>query len=272
MNRLLRFPRMSTDSLQHNGLHSFAQKQALAVYGIGAVYTQIPKNACSTLRYSLAIHNGYLRAGDDPEWIHNNNLTFVADKRMLAEAQYTFVVVRCPYRRLVSAYLNKVVDAKLVARVLVAKSGAQQDIDAVQAAEIHALSFAEFAQICLSPPSGTIDFHWLPQVNFLVYEDYDDWFSVEAFDKATETLGRRGLVVHDTRDRLTHSTTRLEKVTGNFAHVPASELYRMKKAGKVPQYESLYDDATRAAVEKNYASDFKMYREKVGPGSLMFPD
>jgi len=270
MNRQLRFARLSNENVQQNGAHSFAHRRALAVYGLGGVYTYIPKNACSTLRYSLAIHNGYLRPGDDPEWIHNNNATFIADRRLLAEAEYTFVVLRCPYRRLVSAYLDKVVGASVLARVLVAKSGAPEDIEAVRAPDIHALSFADFARICLSPPSGAVDSHWYPQINCLVYEDYDDWFSVEAFDKATETLARHGLVVHDTRDRIAHSTASLEKIEGRFANVPAGELYRMKLAGQVPLYESLYDDETRVVVAQNFASDIAVYRDKLGPEGLMF--
>ena len=272
MNRRLRFARLSNGNLQHNGLHAFAHRRALAVYGISAVYTYIPKNACSTLRYSLAIHNGYLWPGDDPEWIHENNATFVADRRLLAEAAYTFVVLRCPYRRLVSAYLDKVVGASVLARVLVARSNAPEDLEAVTAGDLHALSFADFARICLSPPSGAIDSHWYPQVNCLVYEDYDDWFSVEAFDKATETLARRGLAVHDTRDRIAHSTAGLDKIGGDFAKVPAGEIYRMRQAGKVPHYESLYDEETRAVVAENYASDIALYRDKLGPEGLLFAD
>jgi hypothetical protein len=270
MNRRLRFARLSNNNLQQNGLHAFAHRRSLAVYGLNFVYTYIPKNACSTLRYSLAIHNGYLRPGDDPEWIHENNATFIADRRQIAEAAYTFVVLRCPYRRLASAYLDKVVGASALARVLVADANTPAALDAVSAEDLHALSFADFARICLSPPSGTVDSHWYPQINCLVYEDYDDWFSVEAFDQATETLERRGLEVHDTRGRIAHSTTRFEKVAGDFVDVPAGEFYRMKKLGKVPTYESLYDDATRAVVAQNYASDIAMYRDKIGPEGLMF--
>ncbi len=272
MNRQLRFARLSNGNLQNNGLHAFAHRRSLAIYGLGAVYTYIPKNACSTLRYSLAIHNGYLRRGDDPEWIHENNATFVADRRLLAEASYTFVVLRCPYRRLASAYLDKVVGASVLARVLVARSNRPEDLDAVTAPDLHALSFAEFARICLSPPSGAVDSHWYPQVNCLVYEDYDDWFSMEAFDKASAALGQRGFVVYDTRDRIPHSTAGLEKVDGAFARVPAGEIYRMKQTGQAPTYEALYDAETRAVVRENYATDIELYREKIGPDGLMFAD
>lgn len=271
MNRQLRFARASNDSVQQNAQHRLAAKTALAVYGLGGVYTFIPKNACSTLRYSLAIHNGYLREGDDPEWIHNNNETFCADRRQVAEARYTFVVLRCPYRRLASAFLDKVVSADSLARVLVAKSGASRDIDAVQAHEIHALSFADFARICLSPPSRIVDFHWCPQFNFLIYEDYDDWFSVEAFDIASDRLENRGFKVHDTRNLIDHSTAKLKKISGDFSHVPAAEIYQMKREGKVPSSESLFDDETRALVHQLYKRDIELFADKLGASQMMFP-
>lgn len=270
MNRQLRYTRRSIENVQQNARHGFAHRRAMALYGLDAIYTFIPKNACSTLRYSVAIHNGHLQVGDDPNWIHANNATFMADQRQLAEARYTFVVLRCPYRRLVSAYLDKVVSANLSARVLVAKSGSQQDIEAVTAPEIHALNFVDFARICLAPRSGHVDFHWYPQKYFLVYEDYDDWFSVEAFDQATAVLAERGFAVHDTRDTIEHSTTRFEKVDGAFARVPAGELHRLKQAGQVPRYEALFDDEARALVAHNFAADIRLYAEKIGPKGLMF--
>ena len=271
MKRQFRFPRLSTDSIQQNVQHRLASTAALAIYGLGGIYTFIPKNACSTLRYSLAIHNGFLREGDDPGWIHSNNEVFRASQQHMAEARYTFVVLRCPYRRLASAFLDKVVSADALARVLVAKSAAPQDIEAVRAQDIHALSFADFARICLSPPSRIIDFHWLPQVTFLVYEDYDDWFSVEAFDDATERLENRGFKVHDTRGIIDHSTAKFEKIGGNFSRVPAGEIYQMKREGKVPSSESLFDDETRALVLRLYKPDIELFSDKIGASQLMFP-
>jgi hypothetical protein len=271
MNRRLRFARLSNDALQRNSMHQVAVRAALAIYGLGGVYTFIPKNACSTLRYSLAIHNGFLREGDDPEWIHNNNETFYAEQRQLIEARYTFVVLRCPYRRLASAFLDKVVSADQVARVLVAKSGSTADIEAVRGPDIHALCFADFVRTCLAPPSRYVDFHWYPQVNFLIYEDYDDWFSLEKFDVATEQLENRGFKVHDTRSVIDHSTVKFEKVSGNFARVPAGEIYRMKREGKVPTYEALFDDETRALVPRLFRKDIEVYIEKFGASNLLFP-
>lgn len=270
MNRLLRYPRLSNLSLDENRDHKFAANQALAVYGANTVYTFIPKNACSTLRYSLAIHNGFLRLGDDPSWIGQNNKVFVADQRMLIECDYNFVVFRCPYRRLASSYLDKVVKGDAYARVLLAKSSAPSDLAAVTRDDILKLTFRDFARLCMAPRSKTIDFHWIPQVAFLVYEDYDDWFSVENFAAATDKLSKIGLTVHDTRELIPHSTYLLTKIEGNFSQVPASKIAQLRSEGKVPDYASLYDDETKAIVKSAYARDVRLYSDKIGTESLLF--
>jgi hypothetical protein len=270
MNRTLRYARTLNVPLSDNMHHSFAAGQALAIYGNNAVYSFIPKNACSTLRYSIAIHNGYLKSGDDPHWIDNNNATLVADRRMLIECNYNFVVLRCPYRRLASAYLDKIVKGDPYTRVLLAKSPSANDISVVTRQHIMSLSFFDFARLCLAPRSGVIDFHWLPQIRFLVYEEYDDWFSLEDFAAAADTLGARGLAIHDTRTLISHSTHHDSKVSGNFARVPASDIALLRKDRKVPDYRSMYDDDIKAIVKSSYAADIQLYSEKIGAEHLLF--
>lgn len=270
MNRMLRYARTMNVPLSDNRHHAFAAGQALAVYGNNAVYSFIPKNACSTLRYSIAIHNGCLKYGDDPEWIDSNNATFVADRRMLIECNYSFVVLRCPYRRLASAYLDKIVKGDPHTRVLLAKSSSASDIAAITRNYIMSLSFFDFARMSLMPRSGVIDFHWAPQINFLVYEDYDDWFSLENFAVAADTLSQRGLAIHDTRTLISHSTHHDKKVSGNFARVTASDIALLRKDGRVPEYSSMYDDEIKQIVKTYYAKDIQLYSEKIGAEHLLF--
>ena len=43
-----------------NDLFAFSSEHALSIYPINAIYNFIPKNACSSLRYSIAVANGFL--------------------------------------------------------------------------------------------------------------------------------------------------------------------------------------------------------------------
>ena len=68
----IRYAKCSNMPLDKNNLYSFSRRFALKHYSSGAVYTYIPKNACSTMRYSLAIANGFIDQNTDPNWIHRN--------------------------------------------------------------------------------------------------------------------------------------------------------------------------------------------------------
>ena len=92
--------------ISQNDLFTFSSRYALSIYPIDAIYTFIPKNACSTLRYSIAIANGFLEDISEIEWIHSNNETFISTQREIALAKYTFVVLRCPYTRVASCFFR----------------------------------------------------------------------------------------------------------------------------------------------------------------------
>jgi hypothetical protein len=98
-SRLLRYTRGNLQVLAQNAAHQFASQHALSFYAADAVYSFIPKNACSTMRYTLALANGAISGPRHFNWIHTNNLTFRASLAELAKAKYTFVILRDPYRR-----------------------------------------------------------------------------------------------------------------------------------------------------------------------------
>lgn len=108
----LKMARISHERLEDNEAHQFAARHALKLHsrcdGV-TIYTFIPKNACTTLRYSLAIANGCIQGPQDFDWIHKNNWVFSANTSELVSASRSFVVLRCPFSRLASFYLDKVV-------------------------------------------------------------------------------------------------------------------------------------------------------------------
>ena len=108
--RLLKNAKLEYCQVNQNKMHAFSSSHTLSIYPIGAVYTFIPKNACSSLRYSIAVANGFLDGVEDVKWIHKNNQTFVSTQREVCIANYTFVVLRCPFTRIASGFLNKLVD------------------------------------------------------------------------------------------------------------------------------------------------------------------
>ena len=53
MIRKFRYSNISHQALKNNIKHQFAMSHALAIFESNAVYSFIPKVACSTMRYSI---------------------------------------------------------------------------------------------------------------------------------------------------------------------------------------------------------------------------
>jgi sulfotransferase famil protein len=255
--RLLRYPRLSLESLADNAAHQFAAEHALAIYAADAVYSFIPKNACSTLRYSIALANGAIAGASDFNWIHANNLTFRATLAELATAKYTFAILRDPYLRLGSCYLDKIVDQTNI--------GWQYHMLTAYKTPPAALTFRQFVAGLRGQLQA--DQHWRPQLDFLVYEHYDDFFCLENFAEAVATLRRRiGLEVRDARGLTKHGTDQFEPLPGDepFADTPACDIAALKRAGHIPRITQLYDPPLIAEVERLYRKDIRFYTQTTG--------
>jgi hypothetical protein len=265
MNRRLRHASKLFQGLAQNPAHSFSAGYALSIYASDAIYTFIPKNACSTMRYSLALANGAIDGPEHFNWIHSNNNTFRASLRDLARATYTFVILRDPFLRLASCYLDKMVDQNDPAwsyyRLL---NYEQQPAD---------LTFRQF--VTQLKPVVRANEHWRPQTDFLVYQTYDNIFCFEKFEEVKTVLQERiGFTVRDARSLTKHGTDQYAAIEPGqcFADVSAFDLLCSKRSGKVPRLQDLYDEEIVRQVRALYAEDIELYemscnRETIFPSS-----
>ena len=261
--RALNFPSTGKE-LAGNRSHAFAAEHALNIYASNAIYTFIPKNACSTMRYSLALANGCIAGEDEIGWIHANNQTFRASLRELVTAEYTFVILRCPFARLASFYLDKIVNVRTARRnyLTVAERSHEE------------ASFEAFVRDLDEKNLLSRNQHWRPQVDFLVYKEYDDYFCVEEFATAERVLRERiGLDVRDARQLIGHDSTAYEKVgtAGEFAATPASEIADLKSAGKIPEMGALFSETAIATAARLFAEDCQLFRERCGRAPAFGP-
>ncbi len=284
--RRLRFSPGTTDSLETNTAHNFAAKHALEIYGSDAIYTFIPKNGCSTLRYSIAQSNGVIGGPADINWIHANNMTFRASLRSLVTARYTFAVLRCPFRRLSSVFLDKAVKQEKPMRMLqrnheyhipaLPRWRARMDRRWLRKLGRHQtypdMTFRTFLDRLAEPGGCATDHHWMPQTAFLIYKDYDDLFCLEDFDTAITQLNNRiGLVVEDARSLTGHGIdNKQQKNDKCFADTPVCELAETNAAGLVPSPSALFDDALIAATRTLYRDDLDLYQARFGDKALLF--
>jgi len=255
-SRLLNYAASGTP-LVSNARHRFAASHALEIYAANSIYSFIPKNACSTMRYSIALANQCIAGEDEIGWIHTNNGTFQASLRALVTAEYTFIILRCPFSRLASGFLDKVVGAT--------RTGAMYERTAGR--DSSEVTFETFVEDLEDKSNLLRNEHWRPQVHFFVYKEYDDYFCVEDFPSAQARIMERiGLRIHDARHLTAHGSDQCEKVGGpcEYAHVPIPEISDLKRRGKIPTVQALYSERAARIVARLFATDISAYRERCG--------
>ncbi|WP_165735335.1 sulfotransferase family 2 domain-containing protein [Pseudoalteromonas sp. C8] len=254
----------SINNLNNNAKHQFCMDYAMQVYDSDTIYSFIPKNGCSTLRLSVAMANGCVSSIEQGNWIHTNNQTFKPTLKEAATAQYKFVVLRCPFRRLASVFLDKFVAKELDAwqyRDLLKREVKLDD-----------LTFEQFVESLAVPPMKGANIHWKPQNQFLLYKEYDDYFSLEHFDKAIVTLKEKiDFNVVDARSLTGHGTDKYEMLNDdNYSQTTAFDIAVLKRGGKCPSHKALYTEELVQLVKKLYADDLALYSKHCDENDLLF--
>ncbi len=264
MTRFFKYSAQSNAALAQNPKHKFAAQHALNIYKKNAIYSFIPKNACSTMRTSVAYANGCIEDPADFNWIHRNNNTFAANLRELITAEYTFTVLRCPFSRLASSYLDKIVSRNTVAWGYV--DARERKV------EIEDITFESFVKSMTMPRIKAHNIHWRPQIEFLAYKEYDDYFAIENFSHAVKTLQEKiGLEIIDARKLTNHGVDRYALVHNeDFSAAKPFEFLRMKQEGSFPAPKALYNDELVNIVKQSYKEDFALYNDVIGSDGLMF--
>lgn len=270
-----RYAKVSNDAFNKNEKYSFSRRYILHVFSSNAIYNFIPKNGCSSLRFSLAIANGYLDQTSDPNWIHHNinciSPLFHVNDFTLATSPYTFVILRCPYRRLASAFLDKVVEMKMPAQQLCKTIDASINSKEKMIDSIQKMNFTNFVEAVTSLPREKLDEHFRPQVDFLALVDYDRWFCMEDFiDIEVRLKSDIGFVIHDTRKKIGHDTSSYLKKDQDFSMTPISDLRHLKAKGIVPDEKRLYTQKTQALVSEYFVEDVSLYGKLFGVNKLLF--
>ena len=241
----------------------FAVAHALHIFETDSIYTFIPKNGCSAVRYSIARSNGFVQESDDLRWIHGNNSALVVkDVATLAKPRYSFVILRSPYSRLVSVFFDKFLN-----REQVATKFANKHLRHVQFDDI---TFQDFIYRISEINRRKLNHHWKPQVDFLLYRDYDRYFSLESFAEMKAILLRDiGFEVYDTGHLTKHHTSQHRRVVNHTTpwELSIRELRQIRPLG-LPQAASMFNKDLAARVAQTYRDDLELYCAKFGDIAL----
>ena len=268
---IFRNPSIKPDNWLRNNKQQFAESFAQEIYLSNTIYSHIPKNASSTMRYSVALANGLITQETDISWVYANNMTFTPSLRFQRLADYTFVILRCPYSRLASAFLDQIVRRPHMYLMQQRKTGIRRVVvDQIIARHI---TFERFV-LKLRDDRGflRLNAHWRPQVDFLLYENYSDYFCVEAMNVAVDTLKSKiDLNVVDTRSLAKHGIDRFRKIDiekGFKLSVP--QFRKMKNENTILDPKCLYSKELLNIVSELYSEDIDLYKSKFGDKNLMF--
>lgn len=125
---------------------------------------------------------------------------------------------------------------------------------------------------CNKKPANQRDVHWRAQVDFLLYDNYDDIFCVENYQHIAETLKQKiGFELVETRNVLGHSTS--QHVESREGQKPwaktALRLLMMKSKGIVPAADLMFDAQMIEQVVHMYGPDLQLYEDLFGRSDLM---
>ena len=251
------------ESLIENKRHELAKGNTLVHLKSNSICTWIPKIACSTIRYSIAIDNGAISGHNDFSWIHQNNSTFAANDKELLNSSYAFVILRNPFKKLLSFYLDKICSDK----------STKEDQSYVLAKSIFntndSTTFEEFVSTIYEDPSLiSKDIHTRRQCDFLIYANYSDYFKFEDFQDTKNKLKEKiGLELFDTRQSGSIRTTFEMQELNKFDYkTTASEANILLDMHKKPLASNMYTTEMIAKVGTIYFSDLLLYSNKVEGG------
>lgn len=264
INRQFNFSGLKNVQLEKNRNHQFAVQHAQCLYNRNALYSYIPKNACSTMRLTAAFDNGLIT---DPRsefgWIHNNNHVFVPDLEFMIKAKYSFVVLRCPYSRVASAFIDKIVS--ISPRALRFLEQSKSEVGILE------LNFHEFLKMIKAQKDENRDHHWRTQSSFLLYKQYDDYFCVEEFHQMIIALQQKlQMKIIDARPYIKHDAGSFNIVSDkDYSHSSLNILNKMKREGSVPDYKCLLSSDNIQLIKDIYADDLNIYKEIFGSQNLI---
>ena len=247
-------------NLKANQYHEFAIKHTLVHYKSNSVGTWIPKNGCSNLRYSVSQENGAISNIEEIEWIHRNNDCFNASTKEALQADYTFIILRNPFKRLLSFFLDKLCHLQQD----------QSEGSYNHAQEVFHFtgdnSFSDFVNyIWESPNSIYDDEHARPQCDFLLYQKYDDYFALEEIKDANQKIYEKtGLKIDDVRDKNSIFTSKDCEYSQDITSITqANKIKDLLDANKIPVVENMYTNDMIKKVATLYLQDILLYCNEI---------
>lgn len=224
---------------------------ALYFENISVSYSYIPKNACTTLKTSLGVANGSLEADVSP---HERERDYVTHSWHPHLNAYRFIALRDPFRRVVSAYLEKIAQpvesfARDVCNSIMRNLRKLAEDEIAQAiVSGESPTFREFIRYLLIRSDERLDGHWRGQCSFFTFEKYHAIMPVEELNQywGGSPLKRIPLITKNH-----HSATKGRKIVDAVEELALQQTLADVSGGTI----------RRAMQEKNVAPSVDLFFE-----------
>tara|TARA_R110002049_G_scaffold124997_18_gene280571 strand:- start:4482 stop:5549 length:1068 start_codon:yes stop_codon:yes gene_type:complete len=230
------------------------------------VYCPIPKVACTSIKYlMLELDNIQPDEKINREFhqlVHSKYSLSQYDKKersdILRDGDYTkFVVVRNPWDRLVSAFVDKFVRPSTLEDF--AESLVNEVCAKKQAVKEPSLCFREFVEYVTSKKPAELDTHWRPQYCFVGNLSYD---VVAKFERMPEDFKEIGVRIG--ADIQLPEKNRVHKKGGVASSECISTLWeldmaQLKNMDRLPDYTAWYNDDLIDLVRNYYKKDIDTF-------------
>jgi|GEM_PF-5712162 len=222
--------------------------------GVGLVYRAIPKNACSSLKYTFALLEKGMTVDEDPQAVENRFFTHSAFAKGQSKS---LICLRDPLSRALSGFLDKICNldedfSVVAARDICNTLGLEQAIENI--------TFEQFCVYLSVRPSSTLDIHWRPQTDFHIFPFFDNVIFFESIGKELALLTDYGyckveVLRYKKRDAFNKKKLQIEGASGLACH----KIGALGDIGYLPDFDSFYNDNLADIIFRRFQDDFLLY-------------
>lgn len=218
----------------------------------------------------LDLSRGYIHA------YAKHNLT-IAAQHSQAEAMeilndknyFKFSIVRNPWTRLISAYLDKFVIKPKIRKSFFLPRNIKEAIEAFYKSQglepdyNKSITFRQFVEYVNITDDKCLDGHWKPQHLYLGDTEFDFIARfenlAEDFEHIKKKLNISGISLPHTNKSTSINRANYIDQTGNIQNYADFLPYELITMGKLPDYHEFYTPGLQAIVAKRYSQDIETF-------------
>lgn len=224
-------------------------------------YIPIPKVACTSIKFLLLKIEGHEYNGAIDRGFHDfvremltSNLGRFDRALRSLDHGYTFTVVRNPWDRLVSAYIDKFVRAKeyedFALEVILSIRGSS-DVSL-------GISFREYLNYISNQHLLQMNDHWRPQWWFVAGLGVDRIIKYESLEEdLRQLLSSRGVNVD--LPHINRSSMKVVELRNRNLCLPDMFPSELRSLGGYPAYHSWYDNELLAVADRVFRKDIELF-------------